>query len=77
MIELCDYNKKQNFIGTKQLDVWRHKKNFQTILRDALIRQKALDRIMVGFNSTSRAAKSNCTANPLLQDVNKGGLQKY
>jgi P2 family phage major capsid protein len=32
---------------------------------------------MIGFNGTSRAATSNKGTNPLLQDVNKGWLQKY
>lgn len=32
---------------------------------------------MIGFNGTSRAATSNPTTNPLLQDVNVGWLQKY
>jgi len=32
---------------------------------------------MIGFNGTSRAATSDKTANPLLQDVNIGWLQKY
>ena len=31
---------------------------------------------MIGFNGIQRAAKSNRVANPLLQDVNKGWLQK-
>ena len=36
----------------------------------------ALDRIMIGFNGTSRAATSNRTSNPLLQDVAVGWLKK-
>lgn len=32
---------------------------------------------MIGWNGTSRAATSNRVANPLLQDVNKGWLQRY
>lgn len=73
----CEQTNYDTSIRYAKLDAWRHKKNFQTILRDALIRQKALDRIMIGLNGTSRAATSNRTANPLLQDVNKGWLQKY
>ena len=32
---------------------------------------------MIGWNGVSRAATSNRATNPLLQDVNKGWLQKY
>jgi hypothetical protein len=37
----------------------------------------ALDRIAIGFNGKTRAKTSDRTANPLLQDVNKGWLQAY
>lgn len=60
-----------------KLDAWAKFPDFQTRVRDAIIRRQALDRIMIGFNGTSRAATSNLVANPLLQDVNKGWLQKY
>ena len=60
-----------------KLDAWAKFPDFQTRVRDAIIRRQALDRIMIGFNGTSRAVTSNLGANPLLQDVNKGWLQKY
>jgi len=60
-----------------KLDAWAKFKDFQTRVRDSIIRRQALDRILIGFNGTSRAATSNAVANPLLQDVNKGWLQKY
>lgn len=60
-----------------KLDAWAKFKNFQALVRDAILRRQALDRIMVGFNGVSRAATSDLVANPLLQDVNKGWLQKY
>lgn len=60
-----------------QLDMWAKFKDFQTRLRDAIIKQQALDRIMIGFNGTSIADNTDRAANPLLQDVNKGWLQKY
>lgn len=58
------------------LDAWAHFPDFETKLRDAIIRQQALDRIMIGFNGTSAAAETDRDANPLLQDVNIGWLQK-
>lgn len=60
-----------------RLDAWAHKPEFQTLIRDAILTRTALDRICIGFNGTSRAATSDRTKNPLLQDVNKGWLQKF
>ncbi len=57
------------------LDAWAHQPNFQILLRDAIVKQQALDRLMIGFHGTSIAADTNRAANPLLQDVNKGWLQ--
>lgn len=59
-----------------KLDAWAKFPDFQARIRDAIIKRCALDRIMIGWNGTARAATSNPTANPLLQDVNIGWLQK-
>lgn len=56
------------------IDAWAKFPNFQTLLRDAIIEQQALDRLMIGFNGTSAAATTDRVANPLLQDVNIGWL---
>lgn len=58
------------------LDAWRHRPEFQTLLRDAILKQQGRDRIMIGWNGTSAAATTNRVANPLLQDVNFGWLYK-
>jgi P2 family phage major capsid protein len=60
-----------------KLDAWAKFPDFQTRIRDAIVKRQALDRICIGFNGTSREATSDRNANPLLQDVNKGWLQKY
>ncbi|PAU73267.1 phage major capsid protein, P2 family [Vreelandella alkaliphila] len=60
-----------------QLDAWSRFKDFQARIRNAIIRRQALDRIMIGFNGTSAAVETDRVANPLLQDVNIGWLQKY
>jgi P2 family phage major capsid protein len=60
-----------------KLDLWARYNDFQTRLRDAIIKRQALDRILVGFNGVSRAPTSNRVQNPLLQDVGVGWLQKY
>lgn len=57
-----------------KIDLWAKFQDFQTRIRDAIVKRQALDRIMIGFNGTSRAASSNRTTNPKLQDVNVGWL---
>mgnify|MGYP000533589389 CR=1 FL=1 len=59
-----------------KLDAWAKFQDFQTRIRDAILKRQALDRIMIGFNGTSAATQSDRVANPLLQDVNIGWLQK-
>ncbi|WP_311968596.1 phage major capsid protein, P2 family [Pseudomonas baltica] len=59
------------------LDSWAKFPDFQTRLSGAIIERQALDRIMIGWNGTSAAATTDRVANPLLQDVNIGWLQKY
>lgn len=64
-------------IPYSKIDVWAKFPNFQALLRDAILRQQALDRIMIGFNGKSVAPETDRVANPLLQDVNVGWLQEY
>ncbi|CNJ96790.1 phage major capsid protein [Yersinia mollaretii] len=59
------------------LDLWARYQDFQTRLRDAIIKRQALDRILAGFNGISRAKTSNRAQHPLLQDIAVGWLQKY
>ncbi|EYC51461.1 capsid protein [Hylemonella gracilis str. Niagara R] len=58
------------------LDAWARFPDFQIRVRDAVLKRQALDRIMIGFNGRTAAATTNRQANPLLQDVNIGWLQK-
>jgi len=60
-----------------KIDAWAKFPDFQARMRDVILQRQALDRIMIGFNGTSRAVTSDRVANPLLQDVNKGWLQHY
>jgi hypothetical protein len=57
------------------MDAWRHRPEYETLLRDAILQQQARDRIMIGFNGTSAAATTDRAANPMLQDVNIGWLE--
>lgn len=73
---LCTQTNFDTAIKYSKLDAWAKFKDFQVKLRDAILRRQALDIITIGWNGTSRAATSNRTTNPLLQDVNIGWLQK-
>jgi P2 family phage major capsid protein len=59
-----------------KLDMWAKFSDFEMKIRDVILRRQALDRILIGFNGTSAAAATDRAANPLLQDVNIGWLQK-
>ncbi|MFP3794731.1 phage major capsid protein, P2 family [Paraburkholderia sp. SIMBA_027] len=73
----CTQTNFDTALSYARLDAWAHKPEFQTIIRDAILTRTALDRICIGFNGTSRVATSDRANNPLLQDVNKGWLQKF
>ena len=73
----CLKNNFDTHITYSKLDAWAKFPDFQTRIRDAIVKRQALDRIMIGFNGTQYAATSDRAANPLLQDVNIGWLQKY
>lgn len=72
----CEQTNYDTFIRYATLDAWAKFNDFQVRLANAIIQRIALDRIMIGFNGTGRAATSNLGQNPLLQDVNIGWLQK-
>lgn len=74
---ICTQTNFDTHLKYAKLDAWAKFPDFQTRIRDAILTRQALDRIMIGFNGTSRAATSDKVVNPLLQDVNKGWLQKY
>ena len=73
----CDQINFDFHIRYKQLDLWARFQDFQTRIRDAIIKRQSLDFIMAGFNGIERAATSDRKQNPLLQDVATGWLQKY
>lgn len=58
------------------LDMWAKFPDFAQKVGSAKADRMALDRIMIGFNGTSRAATSDRATNKLLQDVAKGWLAK-
>lgn len=76
IIYRCEQTNFDTNIPYKKLDMWAKFADFQNRIRSAIVKRQALDRIMIGFNGVKRAATSDRTANPMLQDVNKGWLQK-
>ncbi|MFJ5250083.1 phage major capsid protein, P2 family [Serratia liquefaciens] len=73
----CEQTNFDTSITYGKLDLWAKFQDFQKRIRDAIVLRQALDRIMIGFNGVKREKTSNRAANPLLQDVNIGFLQKY
>jgi P2 family phage major capsid protein len=73
---ICTQTNFDTAIKYAKIDAWAKYPDFQTRIRNAILARQALDVIMIGFNGVSRAATSNRAANPLLQDVNIGWLQK-
>ncbi|HEY0626676.1 MAG TPA: phage major capsid protein, P2 family [Allosphingosinicella sp.] len=71
----CEQTNFDTALKYAKLDAWRHKPEFQTIIRDAILKRQGLDRMLIGWNGTSVAAQTDRAANPLLQDVNKGWIQ--
>lgn len=72
----CEQTNWDTFISYSWLDAWAANPQFQVMISELILQQEVNDRLMIGFNGTSRAKKSDKKANPLLQDVNKGWLQK-
>jgi len=57
-----------------QLDAWRHRPEFETLIRDDIVHQQALDRICIGWHGVEVAEDTDIVANPNLEDVNEGWL---
>lgn len=71
----CTKTDYDTLVTYAKLDQWAKFPDFQTRMRDLISSQQGRDRIMIGWNGTSRAATSDIGANPLLQDVNIGWMQ--
>ncbi|WP_416261806.1 phage major capsid protein, P2 family [Gibbsiella quercinecans] len=73
---MCTQTNFDTALKYSKLDVWAKFKDFQVRIRNQIVKRQALDRIMIGWNGTSRAKTSDITTNKLLQDVNIGWLEK-
>ena len=58
-----------------KLDAWAHKPEFQTLIRDLIVKAINLSRMSIGWNGTSIAVNSDRVAHPMGEDVNKGWIQ--
>jgi P2 family phage major capsid protein len=72
----CEQTNFDTAIKYAKFDAWAHMPEFQTMIRDAIAKRQGLDRMIIGWYGTSAAATTDKTANPMLQDVNKGWLYK-
>lgn len=72
----CKHTDLDTHLKYATIDAWAKFPNFQILIRDAILRQQALDRIMIGWNGTSAAVETNRAVNTLLQDVNIGWMEK-
>lgn len=70
----CKQTNFDTVISYGKLDTFASHPDFAVRIRDTILRRKALDIIMTGFNGTHAAADTDRDANPLLQDVNIGWL---
>ncbi|WP_218240425.1 phage major capsid protein, P2 family [Comamonas fluminis] len=72
----CRQTNYDSHLGYAKIDAWAKFPDFQVRVARMLVLRQALDRMCIGFNGTSIAEDTDIVANPLLQDVNKGWLQK-
>lgn len=73
---LCKSTEFDVYIPWAKLDQWSKFPAFQALWAALVAQRIALDMIMIGWHGTSAAAQTDPVANPLLQDVNIGWLQK-
>lgn len=71
----CEKTNFDTHITYGKLDMWAKFPDFQTRIRDEIIKAQARDRMRIGFHGTSVAATTDATTYPNGEDVNKGWLQ--
>lgn len=72
---LCQKVNFDTMVGYDDIDAWSVHPDYIKLINNQLVKSKALSLIAIGFNGTSAADNSDISANPLLQDVQKGWLQ--
>ena len=72
----CQQTNYDSHLKYALIDAWAKFPDFQVRVARMLAQRQALDRMCIGFNGVSISPDTNLATNPLLQDVNKGWLQK-
>lgn len=72
----CRQTNYDSHLTYAKIDAWAKFPDFQVRVARMLAQRQALDRMCIGFNGVSISPDTDLAANPLLQDVNKGWLQK-
>jgi P2 family phage major capsid protein len=72
----CKKTNSDTHITYAKLDAWAKFPDFQTRIRDVIVKRQGLDRIMIGWNGKTVADNTDKAAHPLLEDVNVGWLEK-
>ncbi|MEN2433156.1 phage major capsid protein, P2 family [Comamonas sp. F1-6] len=72
----CEKTDYDSHLTYAKIDSWAKFPDFQVRVARMLAQRQALDRMCIGFNGVAIAPDTDLAANPLLQDVNKGWLQK-
>ncbi|MGD9756185.1 MAG: phage major capsid protein, P2 family [Comamonas sp.] len=72
----CQQTNYDSHLKYALIDAWAKFPDFQIRVARMLAQRQALDRMCIGFNGVAIEPDTDLAANPLLQDVNKGWLQK-
>ena len=72
----CQQTNYDSHLNYAKIDAWAKFPDLQVRVARMLAQRQALDRMCIGFNGVSIAQDTDLATNPLLQDVNKGWLQK-
>lgn len=72
----CKQTNFDTHISYQLMDSWAHAGDFSKTYINQVVKQIARDVLMIGWNGKSAADETDIEANPLLQDVNVGWLEK-
>ncbi|GGZ32114.1 phage major capsid protein, P2 family [Asticcacaulis endophyticus] len=73
---LCKKTDFDTHLKYSEVDRWAKFDDFEVRISNHIAHAQGLDRICIGFNGISAAVTTDLVANPMLQDVNIGWLQK-
>lgn len=71
----CNKVEHDTYITYQTMDTWAKFPDFEARVRNQSVEQIAHDRLITGWHGKTSADETDPTANPLLQDLNRGWLQ--